>query len=310
MGEPGAVGASGGRAVSSAAHAGGPTADGSARRSGPAREFFAGARVLLRGFGMWRRRPGLMLFGMLPALIVVAVLTVAVVLLIANAEAIARAVTPFADGWEQNPALLIRGVVAAALVVAVFVVALYSVTALTLIVGDPFYERIWRATEEELGDFAEAPSGFWRSAGDAALLVVKSALFGIITVVVGLIPAVGGVIAAVLAAILGGHILARELTSRPFQGRGLDRAARAAALRGNRARELGFGVAAQLFFLVPGGAILVMPAAAVGATHLARGMLAAPAPAIRSSPVPSAASPEVPPDPAPDLRRGGGSHDG
>ena len=43
--------------------------------------------------------------------------------------------------------------------------------------------------------------------------------------------------------------------------------------RGNRARVLGFGVATQLCFLIPGGAVAVMPAAVAGATSLARTML-------------------------------------
>jgi CysZ protein len=37
---------------------------------------------------------------------------------------------------------------------------------------------------------------------------------------------------------------------------------------------LGFGVAVQLCFLVPGGAIVVMPAAVAAATHLTRDLLA------------------------------------
>lgn len=262
-----------------------------AASAGAFREFFTGVALLFRGFGMWRRRPGVMWLGMLPALIVVTALTAVVALLVANADGIARSLTPFADGWETGLAQLVRAAVAATLVLAVLVIALYSITALTLIVGDPFYERIWRASEEELGDFSETPAGFWRSAGDAVLLLLKSALFGIATALVGLVPVVGSAAAPVLAVALGGHVLARELTSRPFHGRGLDRAARAAALRGNRARELGFGVAAQLFFLVPLGGILIMPAAVVGATTLARGMLAGGGP--RRSVSPGSASPEA-----------------
>ena len=38
------------------------------------REFFAGFAVLARGFGLWRRRPWLMLLGLLPVVIVAAIL--------------------------------------------------------------------------------------------------------------------------------------------------------------------------------------------------------------------------------------------
>ena len=40
---------------------------------------FGGARYLWRGFAMWRRRPGLMLLGAVPALLVLVVLLAAVV---------------------------------------------------------------------------------------------------------------------------------------------------------------------------------------------------------------------------------------
>ena len=44
-------------------------------------------------------------------------------------------------------------------------------------------------------------------------------------------------------------------------------------MRRHRARVLGFGVATQVTFLVPLGAVATMPAAVAGATLLARSML-------------------------------------
>lgn len=243
-----------------------------ARRSA-AREFMAGAGLVWQGFGMWTRRPGLMLLGMVPALIVFAVLATAVVLLATHVETIAAAVTPFADDWADGTAALVRLFVAAAILIAALVLAFVSFTALTLIVGEPFYERIWRAAESELGDFEETPLGFWRSAGDAVKLLFRSLGTGILTALVGLVPLIGQIASPVLGVFANGHILARELTGRSFEARGQSVSARRAVLRGHRARELGFGVMTQLCFLVPGGAILVMPAAVVGATRLARQML-------------------------------------
>ena len=68
-------------------------------------------------------------------------------------------------------------------------------------------------------------------------------------------------------------LLADELTSRALVARGLDAAARRALRKDNRARVLGFGVATQLCFLVPLGAVLAMPAAVAGSTVLARTLL-------------------------------------
>ena len=44
-------------------------------------------------------------------------------------------------------------------------------------------------------------------------------------------------------------------------------------MRRHRARVLGFGVATQLCFLVPLGAVATMPAAVAGSTLLARSLL-------------------------------------
>ena len=67
------------------------------RAAGVVSEFFSGFATLFRGFAWWKRRPGLMLLGLVPALIV-AVGIIALILVIAtNAEAIVAFVTPFAN---------------------------------------------------------------------------------------------------------------------------------------------------------------------------------------------------------------------
>jgi len=214
-----------------------------------------------------------MALGMVPAAIVLAVVVLAVSLLAANLSGIAAWLTPFADAWGEAEREFVRGAAGAIVVVGVLVLAFYTFTTLTLIVGDPFYERIWRRAETDLGDFEPAPVGFWRSVGESVLLVLRALGYGLLTFTAGLVPVVGSVLGPVTGALLGGHLLARELTQRPFQARGLRGDARRRLLRGSRARELGFGVMTQLCFLVPGGAIVVMPAAIVGSTLLARELL-------------------------------------
>lgn len=77
----------------------------------------------------------------------------------------------------------------------------------------------------------------------------------------------------VLGALVGGWFLTMELTSVPFERRGLRVWDRRRILKGRRALAVGFGTATFLCFLVPGGAILVTPAAVAGATLLAREVL-------------------------------------
>lgn len=237
------------------------------------REVLAGAALVPRGFAFWRRRPGVMALGMVPAVIAGALIAAVLIGLGLNVEALANAITPFADGWAERDRTVLRTLLALVIVAGAIIGTMYTFTTLTLLIGDPFYERIWRAAENELGGFTPSPVRFWRSFGDGLLLVLRAMGFAAITGIVGLIPGIGSVTAAVLGPVLAGHLIARELTTRAFEARGITAIDRARLLRGSRARELGFGVATQLFFFIPGGAIAVMPSAVVGATHLARSVL-------------------------------------
>ncbi len=238
------------------------------------REFIAGASLVFRGFATWRRRPGLMLFGMLPAVIAAAIIATVLVLMGLNAQDLSAVLTGFAEEWDAGWRDALRAVVAILLVAGVIIAAVYTFTALTLLIGDPFYERVWRRTEQDLGGFAPTPLAFWRSFGGGILLVLRAISYGLLTFLAGLLPIMGAVTGPVTGVLLGGHLIQRELTTRPLEARGIDGAARARLIRGSRARALGFGVATQLLYLVPGGAIVVMPAAVVGATLLARDALA------------------------------------
>jgi CysZ protein len=244
------------------------------RGPNPITEFFVGASILPRGFGFWRRRPGAMALGLIPAAIVFAVLVVLIVLLVVNLDPVTIYLTGFADTWDESWRTLLRIGFGLALIVGLIVLYAFSFTALTLLIGDWFYERIWKAVEADLGEFTPgAEPGFWRSAGDGVLLVIRAIFTGLLIVLVGLVPLVGTVLAVVVGTFLSGRLVALELLTRPLEARGMTRQQRRAALHPHRARVLGFGVAVHLSFLIPGGAIIVMPAAVAGATVLAKHVL-------------------------------------
>lgn len=239
------------------------------------RDFFAGVGILLRGFGLWLTRPSLMLLGALPALIVGIVYVAGLVVLAVNSPGIAEWATPFADEWNEPWRSITRVSAALALVAVGVLLVMFTFTAITLAVGDPFYERIWRATEEALGDAPPEPqSGFWRLLGrgiaTALRILLLTAGVGLVLFVVGLIPVAGQILSPVLAALFGGWVLSLELTGFAFDSRGLALRDRRRALGARRARTLGFGVATYLIFLIPLGAVFAMPAAVVGATRLTR----------------------------------------
>ncbi len=244
------------------------------RGPNPITEFFVGVATLLRGFSYWKRRPGTMALGLIPAAIVFVILVALIVLLVSNLDPVTIFLTGFADTWDEGWRNLLRLGFGLALIVGLVVLYAFSFTALTLLVGDWFYQRIWRIVETDLGEFAAGPEpGFWRSSRDAARLVVRAIFTGLLIVLIGLVPLVGTVLAAVLGTFLSGRLVALELTTRPLEARGMTRQQRRAALRSRSPRVLGFGVAVHLCYFIPGGAILVMPAAVAGATVLAKHVL-------------------------------------
>ena len=104
-------------------------------------------------------------------------------------------------------------------------------TALTLIIGEPFYERIHRETEEVLGP--PLPNGsvsLWRAVVSGVGFVLRGIGVGLVVAVLGFIPVVGGALAAVVGVALTGSLLARELMARAFDAREFDDARRAQLL--------------------------------------------------------------------------------
>lgn len=244
------------------------------------REFAAGVRTLFRGLTVWATAPGLMVLGMLPALLVGVAFVAGLVALGVNIEGIAGWMTPFANDWDEPLRTGARVVAALATFGVAVLVIVYLFTTLSLIVGQPFYERIWLHVERRFGPAPENPLGFWRALwrglGAAIRLVLPTILLGVAVFVVGLVPVVGQFIGVVLGALLGGWLLALELTGLAFDARGMTFRERRAALRSRRAAATGFGAAVYLAFLLPLGAVIMMPAAVAGATLLARRALGEP----------------------------------
>ncbi|MEU3453969.1 EI24 domain-containing protein [Micromonospora sp. NPDC006766] len=249
--------------------------------TGAVGRFFSGAGLLLRGIGLYVRSPGLMLLGVVPALISGALFVGAFVALAYVVDDLAALVTPFADDWPATWRGLVRAIAGLALLGLGGLLGVLTFTAVTLVIGDPFYEAISERVEDRLGGTpgaVEVP--FWaslrRSLADSLRLVAVSALLGVPLFAAGFIPVVGQTVVPVIGAAVGGWFLAVELVGAPFYRRGMGLAERRALLRVDRPTTLGFGVAVFVCFLIPLGAVLVMPAAVAGATLLARRSLGQP----------------------------------
>ncbi|MEV4810677.1 EI24 domain-containing protein [Micromonospora avicenniae] len=243
--------------------------------TGAASRFFSGAGLLLRGIALYVRSPKLMLLGIVPALISGVLYLAAFVALIWFVDDLAALVTPFADGWSTAWRTMLRVVAGAAILGLGGLLGVVTFTAVTLVIGDPFYEAISERVEAGLGGTpgaVEVP--FWsslrRSLADSVRLVALSTAVGIPLFIAGFLPLVGQTVVPVIGAAVGGWFLAVELVGAPFYRRGMRLPERRALLKADRPTALGFGVAVFLCFLIPLGAVLVMPAAVAGATLLAR----------------------------------------
>jgi CysZ protein len=246
-----------------------------ARAGRPVAEFVAGIGLFGRGLASYARSPGLLLLGMLPALLTFVLLVAGFVAVVVFLGPESRVLTWFATHWSGGARDLVRVLAQIAILGVYVLISIVAFTGLTLAIGDPFYEKISERIEDRFGGGAGAvnrPGWPERGRGivESARLVSLSIVFGVLLFLAGLLPGIGQTVVPVIGAFIGGWALAVELTGVAFARRGLGLRERRRALRRRRWLALGFGVTVFVCFLIPLGAVLLMPAAVAGATLLTR----------------------------------------
>ncbi|MGW4422712.1 EI24 domain-containing protein [Streptosporangium sp. NPDC004631] len=239
------------------------------------RSFANGIGFFFQGLGWVARNPRWWLFGLIPALIVFMFYAVGLYFLGTNATAFAGWATPFADGWSEGARTALRALVGLAVFGAGVILFVVTFTAVTLILGEPFYEKLSEKVELTYG---ELPSGhevpLWksipRSIKDSLVTLGYVLLFTVPLFLLGFVPVIGQTVVPVLGALVSGFFLTVELTALAMERRGLARGSRFAVLRENKASALGFGVLIFLIFLIPLAAVVAMPAAVAGAAIMVR----------------------------------------
>ncbi|MFD7429768.1 EI24 domain-containing protein [Streptomyces sp. NPDC059818] len=239
------------------------------------RDLGAGFGYLING-QRWVARHGRWLgIGLIPGLITLVVYAGALVGLGYGADDLAAWATPFADDWS-SPWL---GLLRTTLTVLVFAFGLFlaviTFTAVTLLVGQPFYESLSEEVDRaEGGEVPESGLPLWRelwiSARDSVRILVRVALYAVLLFALGFVPVAGQTVVPLIGFCVTGYFLAEELTAVALQRRGMVLKDRLVLLRGRRLLILGFGVPLGLAFLVPFVAVFLMPGAVAGATLLAR----------------------------------------
>lgn len=233
-----------------------------------------GLGFLGRGIGFITRNPRLALLGMVPPLIVSALM---IALLISFGIFGLDPLTAAATGWVPESWRIAAQVVMGILVMVIAVgLAVITFSSVTLLVGTPIYERISEAVEQSCGGVVTAPeeklaASIVRSIGQSIAVIALSILLAIPVFLVGLVPVVGTVVGAVAGVVVGGTLLGVELIGSPYDRRGLRRLSdKFAAAKGRRMVALGFGIPVFWLFSIPLVSVVLFPAATAGATLLAR----------------------------------------
>ncbi|MFD8015894.1 EI24 domain-containing protein [Streptomyces sp. NPDC058955] len=239
------------------------------------RDFGVGFGYLVQG-QKWVARHGRQFgFGLLPGLVTLVLYAGALVGLGFGADDLVAWATPFADDWSSPWLGLFRNALTALVFVFGLFLAVITFTAVTLLIGQPFYESLSEDVDRsEGGEVPESGLPLWRelwiSARDSLRVVLRVALYGVLLFACGFIPVVGQTVVPAIGFCVSGFFLAEELTAVALQRRGVELKERLTLLRGRRGVALGFGVPLTLAFLVPFVAVFLMPGAVAGATLMVR----------------------------------------
>ncbi|MFE8923500.1 EI24 domain-containing protein [Streptomyces rochei] len=244
------------------------------------RDLGAGFGHLLKG-QRWVARHGKSYgFGLVPGLITLVLYLAALVSLALWGTDFVAWATPFADDWSSPWLGLFRGFLTAVLFALALLLAVLTFTAVTLLIGQPFYENLSERVDRDVSPDGTAPESdlplmreLWISGRDSLRVLVRAALWGVLLFALGFIPFVGQTVVPVVGFFVTGFFLTEELTSVALQRRGVELRDRLALLRSRKTLVWGYGTPLAVSFLVPFVAVFLMPGAVAGATLLARDLL-------------------------------------
>ncbi|MGV9286205.1 EI24 domain-containing protein [Streptomyces sp. NPDC003719] len=244
------------------------------------RDLGAGFGHLLKG-QRWVARHGKSYgFGLLPGLITLVLYAAVLVALALWGEDVVGWATPFADDWPSPWLGLFRGLLTAVLFALALLMAVLTFTAVTLLVGQPFYESLSERVDRDVSPDGTAPVSnlplwreLWISARDSLRILLRAAVWGVLLFAAGFVPVVGQTIVPVIGFFVTGFFLTEELAAVALQRRGVELRERLALLRSRKTLVWGFGTPLGVAFLVPFVAVFLMPGAVAGATLLARELL-------------------------------------
>jgi CysZ protein len=239
-----------------------------------------GFRYLVQG-QRWVARHGKQFgVGLIPGLITLVLYAAALTALALWGADFVTWATPFADGWAGPWLGLFRGFLTVVLFALALLLAVVTFTAVTLLIGQPFYENLSEKVDRDVSPDGTAPESglpLWRelliSARDSLRIVVRAAVWGVLLFGLGFIPFAGQTVVPVIGFLVTGFFLTEELTAVAMQRRRVELRERLTLLRSRKTLVWGFGTPLAVAFLVPFVAVFLMPGAVAGATLMARDLL-------------------------------------
>ncbi|MFF3375267.1 EI24 domain-containing protein [Streptomyces sp. NPDC002680] len=242
---------------------------------------------LARGFGYllkgqrWVARHGKQYgFGLLPGLLTLVLYLAALVALAAYGTDLTTWATPFADDWSSPWLGLFRGFLTVLLFALALLLSVLTFTAMTLLIGQPFYENLSEKVDRDVSPDGTAPESglplyreLWISARDSLRVLVRALCWAVLLFALGFVPFLGQTVVPVLGFMVTGFFLTEELTGVALMRRRVELRDRLALLRSRRLLVWGFGTPLALAFVVPFVAVFLMPGAVAGATLMARDLL-------------------------------------
>ncbi|MGW4772558.1 EI24 domain-containing protein [Nocardia sp. NPDC004278] len=244
------------------------------------RDFGVGFRYLLQGQRWVARHGNQYGFGLLPGLITLVLYIAALIALVVWGTDLAAGLTGFADDWPSPWLGLFRGVLAVVLFAAALLLAVLTFTAVTLLIGQPFYEALSEQVDRSVSPDGRAPESglplwreLWVSARDSVRILVRAGLWGVLLFALGFVPVLGQTVVPVVGVFVTGFFLTEELTAVALQRRSVELRERLALLRSRKGLAWGFGAPLGLAFLIPVVAVFLMPGAVAGATLMTRDLL-------------------------------------
>lgn len=234
-------------------------------------------------------------FGLLPALVTFVLYGAALTALAFFTDDLAAWATPFADSWSSGWQTALRTLFAVLLWLAGLGIALLTFTAVTLLLGDPFYEKLSEQVEKDEGGCPEGQDRslareLWISLRDSLFVLSRALLFTVPLFFCGFVPVIGQTLVPFLGLCVSGFFLTLELTSVAMQRREIPVRERLRILGRRKALALGFGLPLALGFFVPLLAVVLMPGAVAGAALLVRDVTAGAGKNAGSSPTESSSA--------------------